>query len=381
MRYRTLGKTGLKVSEIGFGGEWLERASQETITAVTKECEKNGINILDCWMPYPHIRTCLGNAIKGSRDKWIIQGHIGATCQEGQYVKTRDMDKVVPAFEDLLERLQTDYLDLGMIHYIDKDEDYDNVMNGPFIEYVHELHEKGVIKHIGMSSHNPKIVERAIKDGIIEMVLFSINPAFDLMPPTDNIDDYFAESYDSELAGMDPERAALYKLCEQSEIGITVMKPYAGARLFSAESSPFGVALTPVQCIHYSLTRPAVASVLIGYSEVQHVKDAVAYETATDEEKDYATVLANAPEHKFSAECTYCGHCEPCPMQIDIAMVNKFLDLALMQDEVPESVRAHYQELDNNATDCISCGGCETRCPFGVGIVEKMAKAREVFGE
>lgn len=134
------------------------------------------------------------------------------------------------------------------------------------------------------------------------------------------------------------------------------MKGYAGGRLFSAEASPFGTALTPVQCLHYALTRPAVASVMVGYDSVAHVKAAVAYETASEEEKDYASVLARAPKHAYYGQCTYCGHCAPCPAGIDIAMVNKLADLALMQEEVPDSLRAHYRQLSAGADDCIGCG-------------------------
>ena len=157
------------------------------------------------------------------------------------------------------------------------------------------------------------------------------------------------------------------------------MKGYAGGRLFSPQTSPFGVALTPVQCIHYALTRAGVSSVLVGYDTPEHVKEAVAYETATEEEKDYASVLANAPRHAYTGQCTYCGHCAPCPAQIDIAMVNKLYDLAVMQKEVPGTVRAHYKGLSANAKDCIACRGCESRCPFGVPVVERMARAKELF--
>lgn len=108
--------------------------------------------------------------------------------------------------------------------------------------------------------------------------------------------------------------------------------------------------------------------------------DAAGYETATEEEKDYASVLASAPQHAYSGKCMYCNHCKPCPADIDIAMVNKLYDLATMQSEVPASVKAHYEALEKNASDCIACGGCETRCPFGVGIVERMRLARELFG-
>lgn len=292
MKFRELGRTGLRVSEIGLGGEWLERHNTEEVKAVIDTCEQEGINILDCWMSEPNVRSNIGHAIKGRRDRWIIQGHIGSVWENGQYVRTRDLKKVIPAFEDLLSRLQTDFIDLGMIHFIDTAEEFDLALNGEFMDYVRKLKRDGVIRHIGMSSHNPEMVKRAVRQGEIEMVLFSVNPAFDMLPPVTDIEEYFAEKYDEKLGGIAPEREELYKLCEQNRVGITVMKGYAGGRLFQAQTSPFGVALTPVQCLHYALTRPAVASVMVGFDNPQHVYDAVAYETASEEQKDYASVLA-----------------------------------------------------------------------------------------
>ena len=380
MQYRRLGKTNLMVSEIGFGAEWMERHNYEECKAAIERAEELGINILDCWMSEPNVRTNIGKALAGRRGRWFIQGHIGSTWQDGQYVRTRDVDKCREAFEDLLARLQTDYIDLGMIHFIDQENDWEEAINGPYIQYVKELKETGKIRHIGMSTHNPVMAKRAVESGLVEMMLFSINPAFDLLPPTDNIDNYFAEEYQDDLSGIDPVRAGLYKLCEQNDVGLTVMKPYAGGRLFDAKRSPFGVALTPVQCIHYCLTRPAVASVMAGYDTPEHVEQAAAYENASAEEKDYASLLANAPRHTFGqGECTYCGHCKPCPVKIDIAMVNKYYDLAVMQSDVPAAVKEHYLALEYRADACIGCHSCERRCPFGVKIAERMEKTAELF--
>ncbi len=379
MKYRDLGKTGLKVSEIGLGGEWLERHNAQEVKQVIDRCEEQGINILDCWMSEPNVRTNIGSALAGRRQKWYIQGHIGSTWQNGQYVRTRELGQVRAAFGDLLERLQTDYIDLGMIHFVDEPVEFHRIMEGEFIEYVKGLKETGTIHHIGMSTHNPAVARLAAESGIVELILFSVNPAFDMLPATENIDDYFAESYDETLGGIAPERAELYRLCEQNGVGITVMKGYAGGRLFSADTSPFQVALTPVQCIHYCLTRPAVASVMVGFDTPEHVDAAVAYETATMEEKDYASVLAKAPRHGYYGQCTYCGHCAPCPAGIDIAMVNKLYDLALMQEQVPDSLKAHYRQLSANADACVGCRSCESRCPFGVKIAQRMEKARALF--
>ena len=381
MQYRRLGKTNLMVSEVGFGGEWLERHPAEESVALLKYAHSLGINILDCWMPDPKSRDIIGQAIREDRAGWYVQGHIGSTYQNGQYTRTRDVGQCRIAFEDLLTRLQTDYIDLGMIHYVDLERDWELVSHsGPYQDYVMQLKAEGKIRHIGLSTHNPEIARKAAASGLVEMILFSVNPAFDLMPPTDNLDNYFAETYAEELGGVDPVRVEMYKVCAQHDVGITCMKPFAGGRLFDAGRSPFGVALTPVQCIHYALTKPGVISVLCGYDTPAQVDAAVAYETASDEEKDYASVLASAPKHTFTGgECAYCGHCKPCPVDIDIAMVNKLYDLAVMQPEVPASLREHYLSLTHRADECIGCRGCESRCPFGVPVADRMRQTAALF--
>lgn len=381
MKYRILGKTNLSVSEIGFGGEWLERHPSEESIALIHYAASKGINIIDCWMADPKSRSIIGDGIKGSRGKWFVHGHIGSAWKDEQYYKTREMEYVRPAFEDLLERLHTDYIDLGMIHYVDSEEEWAQIQDSEYLKYVFKLKEKGAIKHIGMSSHNPKVALKAAESGYVEMILFSINPAFDMLPANENIiNDMFSETYNEKLKGTDPDRAMFYKACVENNVGLTVMKGFAGGRLFNKISSPFGVAMTPVQCIHYALTRPAVAAIMCGYDTKEQVDQAVGYETATDEEKDYASVIANAPLHSYRGQCTYCGHCKPCPKDIDIAMVNKFYDLATMQQSVPESIKSHYALLEHHASECVGCRTCETRCPFSVKIADRIRKAAELFG-
>ncbi|MBQ7587473.1 MAG: aldo/keto reductase, partial [Lachnospiraceae bacterium] len=301
------------------------------------------------------------------------------TYQNGQYVRTRDLNNVRPAFEDLLKRLRTDYIDLGMIHYIDSMEDWNNAMNGEYIDYVHRLHEEGTIRHIGLSTHNPVIGKLAVEAGFIEMILFSINPAFDMRPATEELESMFGGYDEDKLSGIDPERARFYQMCEEENIGLTVMKGFFGGALLDKDRSPFGVAFTPAQLIHYALTRPGVSSILCGYDTKEQVDAAVSYEDASDDEKDYASVIANAPLHSYMGQCTYCGHCKPCPRDIDIAMVNKFYDLATVQDKVPQSVTEHYKALEHTAAECIGCKSCESRCPFGVKIADRMVKASALF--
>lgn len=379
MRYKVLGNTGLKVSEIAFGAEWYVERPYCEVEEIIRHCESNGINFLDCWMSEPTVRTNLGKAIKDTRDKWIIQGHLGATWQNNQYVRTRELDKVKEAFNDLMERLQIDELDFGMIHYVDDVEDYNIIMEGEFIEYVRELKANGIIKHIGFSTHNTEIAFLAANNPEIELIMFSINPAYDMFPPTDDLEDYRNDDKYEGLAGLDPRRAELYQLCEDKGIPITVMKGYASGRLFDENDSPFGVALTPIQCIHYALEQKAVASIFVGVNNVEELDAALEYETASESQKEYKDILANAPLHSFEGKCMYCGHCAPCTSEIDIGGLIKLYDLAVIHDEVPQSVREHYNNLKYDATECIACGDCEDRCPFNVKIVDIMLDAQDLF--
>lgn len=377
MRYRDLGATGLAVSEIGFGAEWMKGTPEET-RAIAEALRERGVNYLDCWMADPHIRSNLGFALRGHAADWVVQAHIGSCWVDGQYQRSRDLDLVRPAFEDELERLGVGFAEVGMMHYIDSVEELRACMDGPFFGYVQELLAAGTIRHVGLSTHNPQVAIEAVLTGQVEVIMFSLNPAFDMMPASDDINVLFGDFSEAGV-GIDPVRAQLYGLCEARGVALTAMKPYGGGRLLSAAESPFGVALTPAQCIRYCLDRPAVATVLPGFKTVGEALAALAYEDATEGELDYASVLAGAPAHAYFGQCTYCGHCQPCAVGIDIATVNKFADLALAQEEVPEGIRQHYQALAKSAADCIGCGACEPNCPFGVRIAERMAETARLF--
>ncbi len=97
--------------------------------------------------------------------------------------------------------------------------------------------------------------------------------------------------------------------------------------------------------------------------------------------KDYAAAFAVLPKISWKGHCMYCGHCAPCPKGIDVASVTKFLNLAIAQGEVPETVREHYGILEHTAQECAACGACEKRCPFEVKVMENMKRAVGVFGK
>lgn len=157
------------------------------------------------------------------------------------------------------------------------------------------------------------------------------------------------------------------------------MKTLGGGKLVSAEHTPFDQPLTPAQCMHYVLTRPAVASAMIGCKSAAEVTEAVRYLQADERELDYTHVM-HTLRNDFVGNCVYCSHCQPCPVGIDIAAVNKYLDIVRLDPaDVPPSVRLHYAGLSSSGKDCIGCGSCEKRCPFHVPIIKNMAEAAEIF--
>lgn len=382
MKYRTLAKTGIKVSEIGLGCEGFVDCNQDKVNKMIQEAMALGINFIDLYSPNPIVRSCLGNAIKDCREKWVFEAHLCSVWKNDQYLRTRNIKEVKESFGDLLTRLQTDYIDVGMIHYVDAKDDYDRVFHGEIIEYAKQLKKEGKIKAIGLSSHNPLVALEAAKTGNIDVLLFSINPCYDMLPASEDVDDLWNDdNYANPLTNIDPDRKALYEYCEKEKIAITVMKAFGGGDLLDEKLSPFGVSLTVPQCIHYCLTRPGVVSVMAGAHSIEEIKQAVSYYEVEKEARDFANVLANVKKHSFVGNCVYCGHCAPCTKGIDIASVNKFLDLCIGQGEVVETAREHYNALKHHASECIACGACMKNCPFQVDIISKMKQAVEMFGK
>ncbi len=192
--------------------------------------------------------------------------------------------------------------------------------------------------------------------------MFSVNPAYDLLPEGlgSTAPLFDQATYRQPLLGVNPVREAFYQACQRENVGVTVMKSLAAGALLDAKRSPFGIALTPIQCIHYALDRPAVASVLAGARTPEEILESCRYEQASDEEKDYSL---------------------PCPAHINVAQVNKLLDLAESQPQLPPTVQAHYEALERHGSDCVGCHACESRCPFGVAVAENMTRAVQIFGK
>ena len=381
MNYRELGKTGLKLSEIGLGCEGFVDADDALSDAIFELALQNGVNCLDMYTPDPAAQKKIGRGIAPVRKDFILQGHLCTQWRNGQYEETRKLQEVKDAFEAMLHNLGTDYVDVGNLHYVDSLETWQKILENGVLNYALELKAAGRIRYLSMSSHNPIVALEAVKTGHLDALLFSINPCYDLLPGNEDCETLWAdESYEKPLFNLDPVREELYETCQRLGVGITVMKAFGGGDLLSEEYSPAGKGMTAVECLHYALTRPAVASVMCGAKSVDDLKASLAYETASDEEKDYAATFASFPKISWKGYCMYCGHCAPCPVGIDVADVTKFLNLTKAQKMVPETVAQHYSVLKAHGGDCIGCGSCEKRCPFEVPIRENMKAAKAVFG-
>ncbi len=345
------------------------------------KAEELGINFFDLYGPNPDMRAAVGEALKGRREKFVIQSHLCSVWKNDQYLRTRNLKEVKQGFEKMLEILQVDYVDIGMIHYCDSHDDWKTIVDNGILDYAVDLKKQGKIKSIGLSSHNTLVAIEAIKTEKIEVLMFSINPCYDLQPADEDVEKLWAEeAYAHQLTNMDPDRQRLYEICEEKGVGITVMKAFGGGDLLDEKLSPAGVALTPAQCISYALSRPAVASICCGAKTVEELEKSAAYENTTKEERDYALVLSTFPSIRWEGHCMYCNHCLPCPSKINIADVTKYYNLTVAQNMVPETVREHYKVLEHHAGECIECGACEKRCPFHVEIRKNMRAAKEVFG-
>lgn len=381
MRYRKLGRTSLDVGIVGLGAEYLEYASTDTVTSVVYEAIDKGVNYIDLFMATPGVRDNFGTALKSKRHQVMIAGHLGSVLQNGQYCRSRDRVQSKKFFEDLLTRLRTDYIDALMLHFVDKPEDYEKVFDSEgLLGLALQLKQEGKARFIGMSSHNVPTALKAVNSGHIEVLMFPVNLAFDTLLGDMEMEGPFSDILYRQSAFADNEsmskRKALYHACAIQGVGIVAMKPYAAGVLFG--ENPSSILLTPVQCLNYALSRPAVCTVVPGCKNVEEMKAALTFLEATDEEKDYSSINVNSL-WKLKGSCMYCNHCLPCPVGIDIGIATRITDTAGYG--INDKVVSEYEALSVKASACTECGVCLERCPFGVDVISNMNRAVDVFGK
>lgn len=380
MLYRKLGRAGVDVSVVGLGAEYLEHAPRETAVSVVDEAITGGVNYVDLFMASPDVRDNFGVALKGRRDQMMVAGHLGATLKNGQYSKSRERDLCEKFFDDLLLRLQTDYVDVLMLHFVDEPGDYDRVFSSDgLLGLAQRLQKEGKARLIGMSSHSAPTALNAVTSGYVDVLMFPVSPATDILPGDAEPKTMFdANSYERGISrqGKGLPRHELYQTCAARGIAVVAMKPYHAGLLFKPENFS-GIVLTPVQCISYALSQPGVCTVVPGCKTPEEMRAAIAYVDAATEERDFSSIDVNSV-WKLRGSCTYCNHCLPCPVSIDIGAVTCLADTA--GHEKGDRTAAEYAGLPVTASACTECGVCADRCPFGVDVVANMRRAVQLFG-
>lgn len=368
MRYRKLPHDpAVELSEIGLGMGYIHRADETDAggeEAVLYRALEAGVNLFDFVPSDARAFSAYGCVLGPVREQVHVQMHLGCDYTSGRYGWTQDLDVIKRDFARQLDVLKTDYADFAFIHCIDEHRDLDRALQGGLWEHALELQGQGVIRHLGCSTHNIEIAQRMVETGAIDLMMLSINPMYD----------YTEES--AYGRGATDDRARLYRLCEAEGVALSVMKAFAGGQLLDARQSPFGIALSQVQCIQYCLDKPAVVSVLPGVSSLGELETCLSYLDATPEERDYS-VLGGVVPKDASGRCVYCSHCHPCPAGIDVAAVNRYYDLARLGDSM---AAGHYGNLTLHAGDCTGCGHCDRRCPFDVAQSARMREIEAYFG-
>lgn len=364
MEYRTLPHGGEKISTIGLGAGSLPEDVEQS-TKILDTAIQSGINFFDMAPSIQAPFYAYAQAFAGRRDKILTQMHFGAVYAGGKYGWTRELEEIKEQFAWNLRTVGTDYTDFGFIHCTDDQEDLDKVLApGGLWDYMKFLKAEGKVRHLGFSSHDPSIARQLLDTGLIDLFMFSINPAYDYQK---------GEYGKGEVA----ERARLYWDCEKEGVGISVMKPFAGGQLLDEKTSLFKRTLIHTQCIQYALDRPAVMTVLPGVRSLEDLHTVLRYVAATREERDYSIIgeftLATA-----EGVCVYCNHCQPCSMGLNVGLINKYYDLALAGDEM---AKGHYDKLPLHAGDCVKCGHCESRYPFHVKQESRMVEIAEYFSK
>ena len=295
MEYRINKRTGDKISVLGFGTSYIAQADEKDAIATIRQAYEGGVNYFDLATAesrtFPYFGAALGDVRKNVR----YQIHFGANYQGGPYGFTLDAEAIKKSIHWQLEKLGTDYIDYGFIHCLDEVADWRKYQKNGALAFLMELKEQGIVRHLGLSSHTPATIQQVMDDVPLDMLMFSVNAAYD----------YHKGTYGK---GSTDERTAVYRRCEAEGVGIAVMKPFAGGQLLDASLSPFGQALTHYQCLQYALDRPGVLTVLPGMSSVEQIKHLLGFFEASPEEKDYSGLGSFTPPDAVG-KCVYCNHC------------------------------------------------------------------------
>ncbi len=335
MEYRELGKTGLKISRLGFGGIPIQKTNAEETKKLLHYLTEQGVNYIDTARGYTVSEEYIGYALQGIRDRFVL-----ATKS---FARTKDaMEKDVAIS---LSNLQTDYIDLYQVHNPSAQDLEQVIAPGGALEALQEAKQAGKIGHIGITLHSVELFQKALDLDWVETIMFPYNI-------------------------VETQAEDLIAKCKEKNIGFIAMKPLAGGAIEDGYTA-----------IRYIMKNDAVSVVIPGMAEIQEAEQNISaasnLEPLTEKELDTIAEVRRALDHNFCRRCNYCAPCT-----VGIAIPSVFLMEGYNNRyDLKQWARSRYAGFAHKASECIECGICETRCPYNLPIREMMKKAVEIFGE
>ena len=335
MEYRTLGKTGLRISRMGFGGIPIQRIDAEGTKLLLKKMAEQGINYIDTARGYTVSEEYIGYGLEGLRDKFVL-----ATKS-----MSRTKEAMASDIETSLRNLRTDYIDLYQVHNPNMDQLEQVTGKGGALEALMEAKDAGKIGHIGITAHSTAVFEKALELDWVETVMFPYN---------------IVESQGEELISR----------CAEKNIGFIAMKPLAG-----------GAIEDPALALRYVCSNPDMTVVIPGMAEMSELETNIAAcENTAPLSEEEQEQIENVRKQLGTDFCRRCNYCAPCTVGIDIPSVFLFAGY-LQRYNLAEWGKSRYSTLKVKASACIGCGECETRCPYHLPIREKLKQCAKDMGE
>jgi predicted aldo/keto reductase-like oxidoreductase len=349
METHRLGKTGMQVAHIGFGGMTIPRVGVERAVATLNRALDLGVNFFDTARIYG----------KGDSERKI--GRVMKYRRSEVYLSSRSPDMsyegMKRAVEESLLALQTDYIDLYEPHDVSSEAKYEQLTaNRGGLKALREAKEQGKIRHIGLTSHNWDIISRMIRETDIEAVLITYN-----------------------LADRQAEEKVI-PLAEEYDVGLFVMKVFGNARLL--ELSPPGKDRKPTveECLRFALSNDRLPLILTGVKSPEEIEQNVSIAETTEQlSVEERRELADFGDRLGRGYCLGCEYCLPCPQNIPIPVITQLLDRQERMNWDWPQARMEYANFNATIEDCIDCGKCEERCPQNLPVRERLREAHERF--
>lgn len=335
MEYRILGKTGLRVSRMGFGGIPIQRIDEIGTKTLMEALVEAGVNYIDTARGYTVSEQYLGYALEGIRDKFVL-----ATKS-----MSRTKEAMANDIEISLNNLKTDYIDLYQIHNPNLAQ-LDQVMApGGALEALLEAKQAGKIGHIGITAHAVEVFEKALELSWVETIMFPYN---------------IVENQGAELIAK----------CAEKNIGFIDMKPLAGGAIENATLA-----------LRYICANPDVSVVIPGMAELKELEQNLAAVNNTAPLTEEELIQMEHIRQDLGTQfCRRCNYCAPCSVGINIPGVFLF-EGYLERYGLANWAKDRYAALPVKASACVECGDCETRCPYHLPIRQMLKKAAVGFGE